>query len=521
MYSRIKSAVCLGIEGKEVLVETDISKGLPSISVVGLAQATVMESKDRIKSAIINSGFDYPRTRITINLMPADLKKNSSSLDLPIAMGMLASQRDSGIELGSDTAMIGELTLDGGVSAVKGALPMLLCLKKEGVKKAFVPVGNLEEARIAGINEIFPVESLREAAEAVSMPEGAVKISGKNGAAQTWQEHGRDCYGSSDMDFGDICGQENAKRAALVAAAGRHGLLMVGSPGCGKTMLAGRIPSIMPAMSSEELIQAAVIRSISGIGYGNSVRDNENDGMKSRLFSPIRPFRHPHHTIGPAGLLGGGSNIAMPGEITLAHNGVLFLDEICEFNRHVIDGLRIPLEEKSITHFRRGEAYTYPCDFQLVMASNPCPCGYYGDKERECKCSQADIDRYQNKLSGPIMDRIDMKISMERVTYKQLTSEGRGMNSSQMKEAVYKALEFGKSMGRKGYNSELTTAEAERHSKLGREEKAFMREAYNAFAMSPRAYMRMLRVARTIADLDESEKIKQEHLAEALSYRMS
>ena len=511
MYSRIRSAVCIGIEGREVFVETDISRGLPSINVVGLAQATVMESKDRIKSAIINSGYEYPRTRITINLMPAELKKNSSSLDLPMALGILSSMMEFGSEIPEWLAIIGELTLDGRVSYVRGALPMLMHMKECGVRRVIVPKDNLDEASLSGIEEIYPVASLSECVNAVVKPNEAVKVKGRKGdnlekGIETEEELLTETI--EGMDFSDISGQENAKRAVLVATAGRHGLLMVGSPGCGKTMLAGRIPGIMPAMDEHELIRTAVIRSIAGLGKGKD------------LASPIRPFRHPHHTIGPAGLLGGGSNIALPGEITLAHNGVLFLDEICEFNKHVIEGLRIPLEEKSITHFRKGESYSYPCDFQLVMASNPCPCGYFGDKEKECRCAQADIERYQSKLSGPIMDRIDMKISMERVTYNQLTSGGGGLTTKEMKAAVRKARAFAKSMGRQGYNCDLTAVDAEKHCRLGKDEKSFMRDAYTALVMSPRAYMRTLRVARTIADIAESSDIKKEHLAEALSYRM-
>lgn len=510
MYSRIRSAVCVGIEGREVFVETDISKGLPGISIVGLASTTVMESKERIKSSIINSGFDYPRTRITVNLMPAELKKNSAGLDLPMAAGILISEMMAGTEF-SEIAVIGELTLDGQVREVKGALPMLMHLKECGASRVVVPAGNTEEALISGIENIYPVKSLRECMMAIVKPEAAKRLSGGKELLKELMAAEDGQREALAPDFGDISGQENAKRALLIAAAGRHGLLMIGSPGCGKTMLAGRIPGIMPAMDEHELIQTAAIRSIAGL---------TSESGSGRLICKTRPFRHPHHTIGPAGLLGGGSQIALPGEITLAHNGVLFLDEICEFNKHVIDGLRIPLEEKSITHFRKGETYTYPCDFQLVMASNPCPCGFHGDPEKECRCTQADIERYQSKLSGPVMDRIDMKINMERVTYTELTSKERGMNSQEMRNTVIRAREYAKSMGRTGYNCDLTNKETEEHCRLAKEEKSFMREAYTSLSMSPRSYVRTLRVARTIADIAESESVKQEHLAEALSYRM-
>ncbi len=501
MYSRIRSAVCSGIEGREVFVETDITRGLPSVNVVGLASTTVMESKERIKNAIINSGFEYPRLRVTINLIPAELKKNSSCLDLPMAMGILVSEMKEYPEELNEFAVIGELTLDGRINSVRGGLPMLMDIKNRGIEKVIVPGRNVPEAVMAGISEIYAASKLRDAMEILLNPMGRDLF--RKSAGDLKKEEQDNAY---DLDFKDVNGQENAKRAVMIAAAGRHGLLMVGSPGCGKTMLAGRIPSIMPPMSEREITETAVIRSLAG--------------PAASLSSPVRPFRHPHHTIGRAGLLGGGANIALPGEITLAHNGVLFLDEICEFDRHNIDGLRIPLEEKRISHFRKGETYTYPCDFQLVMASNPCPCGYFGDKEKECTCSQADIERYQNKLSGPIMDRIDMKISMERVTYTQLIAKGGGMSSYDMRRSLQRAHAFSGSMGRNGYNSDLTSSEMDKHCRLGSSEKNFMKSAYEALSMSPRSYTRTLRVARSIADLGESIEIKEEHLAEALSYRL-
>ena len=282
---------------------------------------------------------------------------------------------------------------------------------------------------------------------------------------------------------------------------------MIGSPGCGKTMIAGRMAGVMPAMTDRELLETAIVRSVAGRG---------SDSIRLRY---KRPFRAPHHTIGRAGLVGGGAN-PVPGEITLAHNGVLFLDEICEFKKEVIESLRIPLEEKKITHFRKGEAYTFPCNFQVVMAANPCPCGFLGDPDRECTCTQADIDRYRRKLSGPIMDRIDMKITMERVGYEELTGGSKGLTTGEMRAQVEKSLKFAAARGQSFFNSEIPDHDLEKYCSLGKEEAKFMKRAYEAFAMSPRGCNRTLRVARTIADFDASEKIKTGHIAEALGYRL-
>jgi magnesium chelatase family protein len=311
----------------------------------------------------------------------------------------------------------------------------------------------------------------------------------------------------ADADFGDIAGQENAKRAVIIAAAGRHGLLMIGSPGCGKSMIAGRMGGIMPLMNEREVLETAIVRSVSG----------HSDESRNLLLS--RPFRSPHHTIGRAGLIGGGA-YPVPGEITLAHNGVLFLDEICEFSRDTIESLRIPMEEKKITHFRRGEAYSFPCNFQVVMAANPCPCGYLGDRDRECTCTQADLDRYRRKLSGPIIDRIDMRISMEKVSYDVLSGQRSGMDSAEMRDHVERAISFAKARGQKVFNSEIADCDIEKYCRLGEDENRFMKKAYDAFGMSPRAYSRTVKVARSIADLDSSKDIGQVHLAEALNYRI-
>ncbi|MBQ0040574.1 MAG: YifB family Mg chelatase-like AAA ATPase [Clostridiales bacterium] len=506
MISKIKTAVCMGINGKMVNVETDISNGLPNMNIVGLASTMVMESKERIKSAIINSGYEYPRGRVTVNLTPADVRKTGSGLDLPIAIGLLAAGLYVNNAKAREYGIIGALSLDGEVLGVEGLLPMLLSIVEDGIKKAIIPIANYNEAKLVAGIQLIPVVSLEECVDIIN---DEIPIDG--GSMQSIALEEPVNYESKDdvLDFSDIRGQEAAKRAITIAVAGRHGLLMVGSPGCGKTMLARRIPTIMPEMTNKELIETAIVYSIEG-------RNN-----RAGRISIERPFRSPHNSIGRAGLLGGGNNMPVPGEITLAHNGVLFLDEACEFERDKIESLRQPIEDKEITHVRAGVAYTFPCNFQLVMASNPCKCGYYGDSEHLCKCTQTQLEQYRRKLSGPMMDRIDLRIQMETVSYKEIAGEKLGSQSSaEMRKEVERGIEFANKMGRGVANGDMTDADLDEFCKLGKAEKVLMKNAYNSLGLSPRSYKKILKVARTIADMDESREIKEEHLAEALSYRM-
>ncbi|QDS98955.1 YifB family Mg chelatase-like AAA ATPase [Adhaeretor mobilis] len=505
MLAKLQTYSLLGIDALPVEAEVDVSPAaIPKTVLVGLPEAAVRESVHRIERALVNSGFVRPDNRVVINLAPAELPKQAASFDLPVALGMLAASGQFESDLLSRYAVVGELALDGSTRTVKGALSMAMAaVKQEGIETLIVPHENAAEAAVVEGLQVIAVESLTQAATFLS---GRLAIEPTPSRVEKMFEE-LDWY---EENFADVRGQELAKRAVMLAAAGSHNLLMVGPPGAGKTMLAKRVPTIMPRLTAEESIETTRIYSAMG------------KLPASRPLMVRRPYRAPHHTISNAGLVGGGS-IPSPGEISLAHNGVLFLDELPEFNRQTLEVLRQPLEDGQVSISRALRSTDFPADFMLLASLNPCPCGYRNDPRRDCHCSGPQVERYMSKISGPLLDRIDLHLEVAAVPFSELANGRPGTTSEQMREQVEAAREtqatrFNGTNIRS--NGQISSRQLRELCPLDQPGKQLLETSVNEMGLSARAHDKVLRVARTIADVEASQDIKAEHIAEAVNYRM-
>jgi len=502
MVSTVLSTSLKGIDSYIVSVEVDISLGLPSMSIVGLPDTATQESRERVKSAIRNSDFAFPAKKITINLAPADIKKEGPSLDLAISLGILASSEQLNADNLEDFIVIGELSLDGSVRGINGVLCYALAAKENNIKYLIVPEENANEASfVAGI-KVYPVKTLLDAVNVISDRESFEPI-------ERTESDFENNFVDYAFDFSDVKGQETAKRALEIASAGNHNILMVGPPGSGKTMLSRRIPSILPPLSFSEALEVTKLYSISGLLP-------QKKGLVTE-----RPFRSPHHQISNAGLVGGTSN-PRPGEISLAHHGVLFLDELLEFHRSVLELLRQPIEDGVITISRALLSITYPANFMFVAALNPCPCGHRGDTLKECVCTQHQVERYWNKLSGPLLDRIDLHLEVPRLKNSEILSNKTYEPSKNIRERVIKArtIQLHRFKDAKIFtNSQMQAKHLRQYCKLDETSIDLLKKAITHLKLSARANDRILKVARTIADLENSENIQVQHIAEAVQYR--
>ncbi len=501
MLAKIETSTVVGVSAVPVTVEVDVADGLPGVTIVGLPDMAVKESKERIKSALKNSQFAWPQTRVTVNLAPADIRKEGSAFDFPMALGLLAASRQLETDLFADTVALGELALDGALRPVPGVLPIALSLKGRG-KRLLLPAANAPEAAVVGGLQVHPIQHLHQA---VAFLKKSQEIPPLQVSPGDWMKPAL----LDGLDFSEVKGQSLAKRALEIAVCGSHNVLFFGPPGSGKTMLAQRIPTIMPGMSIEETLETTVVYSVLG-------------GVSAQQpLIAARPFRSPHSTISDVGLAGGGA-VPKPGEISLAHHGVLFLDELPEFGRSALEALRQPLEDGRVTVSRALGSVTFPARFMLVASMNPCPCGFAGDPTKTCLCTPGRIHRYRTRISGPLLDRIDIHLEVPAVSLSELTGDSQGESSAAIRERIAETRRRQKSRfeGEPVFcNAQMRHRHLKRWCRLNPEGRELLKRAIQTVGFSARAYDKILKVSRTIADLADSEEIQPEHLAEAIQYR--
>ena len=502
MLAKLISYALSGVDGFKVEIEVDLNAGLPSYEIVGLGDTAVKESKERVRSAIKNSLFAFPLKKITINLAPADSKKEGSYFDLAIAVAILAASEQIEDKSYKDYVMIGELSLDGTLRHIKGVMPLLISALQAGYKKFIIPSANAEEASYVDGCEIYALDNLKSVVELLRGEQEHKPLTTKRFVNNS-------AFNKYNVDFSEVKGQFVAKRAIEIAVAGGHNIIMIGPPGAGKTMMAKCVPTIMPDMSFEEAIEVTKIHSIAGVL-------DSSKGIVSR-----RPFRTPHHTATMPALIGGGAN-AKPGEVSLAHNGVLFLDEMPEYQRKTLETLRQPLEDGYVTVSRAKQTLEYPARFMLVASMNPCPCGNFGSKTQQCKCTASEIHKYVSKLSGPLIDRIDLQIEVDNISYEELRGDGEAESSAEIKKRVEKAraIQRDRYKGSNIFvNAYMTNAQVKKYCALDKTCETLLKNAFEKLSLSARASTRILKVARTIADLEGSENIRPQHITEAIQYR--